>query len=276
MNHVILATGLFLFVSCQPVPPAVPQPGTIPGHTSLMSEITGGKTRIIDLTHALNSHNPYWPGPGYEPFKYEIFATLERDHVLSGRFSMAEHTGTHLDAPNHFVEGQIPLDKIPLEQLFVPAVVIDVRTKAAADPDYQLIAADITAWELAHGRIPENAVVLMYTGWDSRWNDYDRYKNADANKTLHFPGFSPEAARMLVDERRIAGIGIDTLSVDHGPSKDFAVHHICHGKGKYHLENVAGLGSLPPAGAMLVVAPIKIENGTGGPARIFGIVANAG
>jgi kynurenine formamidase len=276
MNHIILATGLFLLVSCQPAPPAVPQSGTIPVHTSLLSEIASGKTKIIDLTHALNSQNPYWPGPGYEPFRYEIFATLERDHVLSGRFSMAEHTGTHLDAPNHFVEGQVPLDKIPLEELFAPAVVIDVRTQAAADPDYQLNTADIAAWELAHGKIPENAVVLMHTGWDSRWNDYDSYKNADANKTLHFPGFSPEAARMLVDERQVAGIGIDTLSVDYGLSKDFAVHHICHGEGKYHLENVAGLSSLPPAGAMLVVAPIKIENGTGGPARIFGIVANAG
>jgi kynurenine formamidase len=114
----------------------------------------------------------------------------------------------------------------------------------------------------------------MYTGWDARWEDYDKYKNADAKKVLHFPGFSPEAAKMLAEERNIAGIGVDTLSVDYGMSTDFLVHHIAHGKGKFHLENVASLGSIPAAGAFVIVAPIKVENGTGGPARIFALVRN--
>jgi kynurenine formamidase len=249
---------------------AVPQPAA-PG---VFEGIASGKTRLIDLGHPLNPQNPHWPGPGYSPFTYEIFATLEKDHVLSGRFTMAEHTGTHLDAPNHFAAGQIPVDKIPLQQLFVPAVVIDVRESVAKNADYQLTPADITTWEQSHGRIPVDSVVMMYTGWDTRWTDFEKYKNADKSGTLHFPGFSPEATKLLVDDRNVAGIGIDTLSVDYGMSKDFAVHHISHGKGKYHLENVANLGSMPPGGAWLIVAPIKIENGTGGPARIFALVGS--
>jgi kynurenine formamidase len=258
----------FIAVSCQSPQPATTQT------VGLLEGISTGATEIIDLGHSLNSRNPYWPGPGYEPFKFEVFATIEKDHVLSGRMAMAEHTGTHLDAPNHFAAGQISVDKIPLKQLFGPAVVIDVRQQAAANPDYQLSVEDIAGFEKSHGRIPDNAVVFMYTGWDARWEDYDKYKNADAKKVLHFPGFSPEAAKMLAEERNIAGIGVDTLSVDYGMSTDFLVHHIAHGKGKFHLENVASLGSIPAAGAFVIVAPIKVENGTGGPARIFALVRN--
>lgn len=256
-------TIVFLVTSCTP-------PKTAPA--GILEGIAGGKTRLIDLGHALNPQNPYWPGPGYGPFKYETFATLEKNGVLSGRFSLAEHTGTHLDAPNHFAKGQISADKLPLDQLVVPAVVIDLRAKTAANPDYQLTPDDIAMWEQSHGRIPQNSVVLMYTGWDTRWTDFEKYKNAEKNGTLHFPGYSVEAAKLLVEDRNVAGLGIDTLSVDYGMSKDFGVHHISHGKGKYHLENVANLGSMPPSGAWLIVAPIKIENGTGGPARIFALV----
>jgi kynurenine formamidase len=260
---------LLLFASCQ-APPA--KQGGNTETTGLIEGIASGKTDIVDLGHALNSKNPYWPGPGYEPFKFEILATIDKDHVLSGRMTLAEHTGTHLDAPNHFVAGQISVDKIPLKQLFGPAVVLDVRKQAAGNPDYQLTPADLMGYETSHGRIPDNAVVFMYAGWDERWDDYEKYKNADAKKLLHFPGFSPDAVKLLVDERNIAGIGIDTLSVDYGMSTDFMVHHISHGKGKYHLENVANLGSIPAAGAFVIVAPIKVENGTGGPARILALV----
>ena len=269
MKQIIAMTFLFLISSCQ-----APQPAgqTRSEAVGLFEGIAAGKTRVIDLTHALNPQNPYWPGPGYAPFKYETFATLEKNGVLSGRFTMAEHTGTHLDAPNHFAAGQISVDRIPAQQLFVPAVVVDVRPKVSQNADYLLASTDITDWEQTHGRIPQNAAVMMYTGWDDRWTDFDKYKNAEKNGTLHFPGFSVEAAKLLAEDRGVAGIGIDTLSVDYGMSKDFAVHHFVHGRGKYHLENVANLGGLPPTGAFLVVAPIKIENGTGGPARIFALI----
>ena len=265
MRRLLPLAGLFLVASCRNAVP--PQPGIVEG-------IAKGKTRIIDLGHALNPQNPYFPDPGFEPFKYATFATIEKDGFLAGKFSTAEHMGTHLDAPNHFVAGQPSLDKLPLERLFAPAVVIDVRGKSSVNPDYLLTAADITAWEQAHGRVPENAVVMMYNGWDERWPNTEKYNNADKAGTLHFPGFSGEAAKLLVEDRNIAGLAIDTLSVDYGMSKDFPVHHISHGKGKYHLENVAHLGAMPAAGAWIVVAPIKIENGTGGPARIFALVGS--
>jgi kynurenine formamidase len=272
MKQVLAGLTLLLVASCQVPSEPPPEPPSPAVPVGKLERIALGGTRIVDLTHALNPRNPYWPGPGYEPFKYEVFATLEKDKVLSARFSMAEHTGTHLDAPNHFAAGQIPVDKIPAEQLFAPAVVIDVKSSVATNPDYQLTPDDIARWEQANGRVPENSVVFMYTGWDERWTDFDKYKNADTAGALHFPGFSSEAAKLLVDDRNVAGLGIDTLSVDYGLSKDFAVHHVSHGKGKYHLENVANLGTLPPEGVFVIVAPIKIENGTGGPARIFALV----
>ncbi len=261
---------LVLLSSCEapaPQPPVRTPAGILEG-------IADGRTELVDLTHALSSANPHWPGPGYEPFAYEIFATIEEDGALSGRFTMAEHTGTHLDAPNHFIEGQVPMDQIPLDQLIVQAVVIDTRTQVLEDPNYLLTPDDIRAWESANGVIPPDALVFMYTGWDERWTDFDRYKNADEEEKLHFPGFSPESAEMLTGERDVAGLGIDTLSVDYGLSEDFQVHHISHGRAKYHLENVANLGRLPARGARVIVAPIKIEGGTGGPARIYALVPN--
>jgi kynurenine formamidase len=270
MKRAIFALLSLLPVACQAQTPV--NVNVVPESPGLLEGIAAGTTELIDLGHALDSKNPYWPGPGYEPFKFEIFATIEKDHVLSGRMSLAEHTGTHLDAPNHFVSGQIPVDKLPLTQLFGPAVVIDVSKQVEVNPDYQLTAADVASYEKEHGGIPDNAVVFMHTGWDQRWNNYESYKNADDKKVLHFPGFSTEAARLLAEERNIAGIGIDTLSVDYGMSTDFMVHHIVHGKGKFHLENVANLASIPPGGAFVVVAPMKIANGTGGPARIFALV----
>src|SRR6266850_2955279 len=122
MKQVMALAALFLIASCQAPQPAKPKAEP----TGLFEGISTGKTRIIDLTHALNPQNPYWPGPGYAPFKYELFATLEKDGVRSGRFTMAEHTGTHLDAPNHFAAGQPSMDQLPIEQLFVPVAVIDV------------------------------------------------------------------------------------------------------------------------------------------------------
>jgi kynurenine formamidase len=240
--------------------------------SGLLEGLADGTTRLIDLTHALSPESPHWPGPGYEPFAYEIFATIADDGVLSGRFTMAEHTGTHLDAPNHFSEGQIPVDRIPLGQLIVRATVIDVREQVRSNPDYQLTPEDVTEWEAEHGTIGDNTLVFMYTGWDARWDDFDSYKNADEDGGLHFPGFSPASAELLVNERNVVGLGIDTLSVDYGMSQDFRVHHISHGQAKYHIENAADLGRLPPSGAWVIVAPIKIENGTGGPARIIALV----
>jgi kynurenine formamidase len=154
-------------------------------------------------------------------------------------------------------------------------VVIDVRPAVGKDRDYRLSRQDLEKWESGHGPIPQGAVVLMLTAWGEGWPDKSRYLGSETPsdpKTLHFPGFSREAAEFLVKERHIDGIGIDTPSIDYGPSQDFIVHQIINGANCYGLENVANLEKIPPKGAILMALPIKIKGGTGGPVRIIGIL----
>ncbi|MFQ5788215.1 MAG: cyclase family protein [Thermodesulfobacteriota bacterium] len=231
-----------------------------------------GKCTIIDLTYPLNQNNAYWPGPSYSPFKYKTVATLENNGVFSGAYSTPEHLGTHIDAPNHFEYNQPSIDKLKLNNLIGPASVIDISEKVESNADYELTIDDIIFWEEANGPIQVGSIVLLNTGWGRKWNDYNKYKNADKANKLHFPSYSRNAARFLVEERNIKGIGIDTLSADYGISSDFAVHHILNGAGKYMLENVANLDKLPPKGLTLIIAPIKIEGGSGGQTRIWAIL----
>lgn len=240
--------------------------------TGILEKAMRGEARIIDLGYSLNSATPYWPGGTYTPFKFETIATLEKDRVFSGKFEMPEHLGTHLDAPNHFATKQIPVDQIEPRDLIAPLVVLDVSAQVAANPDYTLTMNDLKQWETANGHVPAGAVVMLRTGWAKRYQDYPAYKNQDAAGVMHFPGYSVEAAQYLVQQHNIKGLGIDTLSVDPGISQDFAVHHAVHGAGRYHLENVANLEQLPPTGAIGLIAPIKIEGGSGGPARIFALL----
>ncbi len=237
-----------------------------------LADVVSGRTRIIDLAYSLNDKSPYWPGDNYVPFKLTTIATLERDGVLSKAVSFPEHLGTHIDAPNHFEAERPAVDQIPPQDLFAHGVVIDISMQAEQDADYALTVADVRTWETDHGQIPAGAVVLVHTGWGRFWTNYDRYKNQDVRGRLHFPGVSAEAARFLVDERRVRGLGIDTLSIDPGLSRTFDVHHILNRAGKYALENVAHLDQLPARGSYLVIAPIKIESGSGGPTRIFALL----
>jgi kynurenine formamidase len=235
-------------------------------------DVAAGRAEIIDLTWPLNAKNGYWPGGGYKPFELRTIATLEKDGVLSKAFSMPEHLGTHIDAPNHFEPNQPSVSEIDPKLLIGPGVVIDISPRAEQDADTMLTQRDIAAWEKEHGEIPSGAVVLLNTGWGRHWKSYVRYKNQDARGGLHFPGFSGESAKWLVENRKIRGIGIDTLSIDRGQSKKFEVHHIVNGAGRYGIENVAHLEKLPPRGFHLIVAPIRIEEGSGGPCRILAIV----
>ena len=237
-----------------------------------LADIAAGKTQIVDLNHALNEKNAYWPGPDYEPFRLKTIATIEKDGVLSKAFSMPEHLGTHIDAPNHFETGQPDLSMISPQQFFAPGVVIDIAARAEVDADTTLSASDILDWEAEHGRIPDEAIILLRTGWGRFWNNYSRYKNQDAMGKLHFPSYSAEAATFLIHQRRAKGLGVDNLSIDHGISKDCAVHHIVNKAGRYGLENVAQLEKLPARGFFLIVAPIRIEAGSGGPTRILAIL----
>ena len=246
--------------------------GVVAEATVTVEQLCTGQAQIVDLTYALNDQNAYWPAPNYEPFRLKTIATLEQNGVLSKALSCPEHLGTHLDAPNHFEKHQPSVDQLLPENLFAVGVVVDIAMRVSADADYQATIQDFTGWEQQHGRIPNGAVVLLYTGWGEFWKNFMRYKNQDILGRLHFPGYSADAARWLIKERQVKGIGIDTLSMDPGQSRDFAVHHIVNGAGRFGLENVAQLDKLPPRGFHLVIAPIKIESGTGGPTRIFAIL----
>ncbi len=235
-----------------------------------LAGIPSGRTKVVDLAYAINDKLVAWPGDT-RTFEAQANATVKKDGYFTRSFWMLEHYGTHMDAPIHFPPGKTPVDKIPPERLFGPAVVIDVREEAEKDPDYRLTLGRIARWEKEHGRIPPGAIVLLRTGWASRWPDAARYRNADAQGVMHFPGYSTDAVVRLI-YRKVSGLGIDTLSVDYGASKQFHAHKLSHGAGLYHLENLANLGALPEAGAFLVVAPIKLEGGSGGPCRVFAIL----
>ena len=231
-----------------------------------------GELAVIDLTHSLSADSPFWPNRSGNPFKHDTLSAHESGAPSMAAYSTPEHNGTHLDAPVHSADGQPSVDQLTAGDLFGPAAVVDVSVQAAADPDYRLSQQDLLDWEEQHGRLPGGAIVLMSTGWSRKWTDPEAYRNLDRDGRLHFPGFSEEAAQFLVNERNIRGIGIDNMSVDYGMARTFAVHRVVNGSGKFHLENVANVHRLPPTGAYLIVAPIKIAGGSGGQVRIFAVV----
>lgn len=228
-----------------------------------------GFSKLADLTHTLSPRIPLFPGA--EPMRLTTLVTVRQNGYYGNRLDLWEHSGTHMDAPAHFVEGALTAELLPPERLIAPLAVIHIHEKAAKDPDAQVTVDDILAYERRHGRLPKGAFVAMHSGWEARWQDPKAFLNQDASGTLHFPGFSTEAAEFLVREREIVGIGVDTLSLDFGPSKDFKTHIIVLGAGKYGLENLANLAQVPPAGALLFVGGPKHEKASGGPVRALAL-----
>lgn len=225
----------------------------------------------VDLTHAISEKSPNWEGTEKSPFEARQLGHLNKDGYFSRYISLPEHFSTHIDAPAHFASGAWTVDQIPPERLIAPLVVLDVTKKVDADPEHVVSVEDIAAWEQANGQIPSGAVVVARTGWSTRWYSMEKYRNADA-KGMHFPGFGEPAVRFLVEARNIVGLGIDTLSVDPGSSKTFPVHQYVAAHNVYNLENVAYLEQVPPSGALLVVAPAKLEGGSGGPVRLLALI----
>jgi kynurenine formamidase len=233
---------------------------------------SAGFRAVVDLTHTLGPKTPNFELSAKPAFQAKTVATIEKDKYFARVICLPEHFGTHLDAPAHFARGMWTVEQIPAERLVAPLAVVDVSGKAAANPDYQLSVEDIAAWEHSHGPIPQGAVVIMRSGWSSRWSSVKAYRNADGKGVMHFPGYSLEAAQFLVEGRRVIGLGIDTLSVDYGPSTDFPVHQYTLPHSIYHLENVANLEHVPATGAVVVVAPMKLEGGSGSPVRILALL----
>jgi kynurenine formamidase len=227
-------------------------------------------TRAVDLTHTMSPDFPTFFGvPGIEMEKKFDF---KKDGFNLYWWRIVEHAGTHLDAPIHFSEAGITAEKIPADTLVVPLAVIDVAAKAAQNPDYLLSREDLVAWERRHGRLPDGACVAMHSGWGQHVADAAKFMGKDTAGAFHFPGVGAEAADWLLKQRKIAGLAVDTLSLDHGPSKDFKTHLLWLPSGRWGLENVANLDKVPAAGATLVVGLAKVKDATGGPARLIALV----
>ena len=235
----------------------------------LLERALKGQAQIIDLTHVLNDKTPAFGGEK-DAYRYEKLSDIKKDGYASGAIRVPEHFGTHVDAPGHFIVWKETIDRVKVKKFIAPAVVIDIRQKVEANPDYQLSAADIEAFEKG-GAIPEGAAVLLLTGWDKRYDEAEKYRNPDAQGVLHFPGFSEEAIQYLLRNPKIVALGIDTLSIDPGTSKNFLGHKISHGSGLYHIENMTNLDKLPARGAVIFVGALPIENGSGSPARVLAI-----
>jgi kynurenine formamidase len=232
----------------------------------------------VDLSHDFSEETVYWPTA--TPFALKVVSAQETPagfYYAANDFSTSEHGGTHLDAPVHFAEGRHTTDQIPLDRLIGPAVVVDVSEQAEANADYRADIPAIEGWEQTHGRIPDGAIVLIRTGWSSRWPDAARYlgtaKRGEAGvKELHFPGIDSSAARWLTAERRVKAVGIDTPSIDYGQSSSYDTHRMLFAQNVPAFENVTSLDRLPPRGAHVVALPMKIKGGSGGPLRIVAFV----
>lgn len=226
---------------------------------------------LVDLSHTVHADIPMWPGtPSPE---VSTLVTVADDGFYGNVWTLWEHTGTHMDAPAHFIEGAATADQLDVASFIVPIAVVDIAEKAATDPDAVVKVADLEAWEAEHGELPAGAVVLMHSGWAERITDPESYRNTDADEVMHFPGFSAEAAEFLVSERDITGIGTDTLSLDPGNSATFDAHVTVLGASKYGLENVANLPNIPAAGAHLIVGQPKLQDASGGPVRLLAAFA---
>jgi kynurenine formamidase len=268
--HRLAALAVLLALACrpqeQPSRPAVP-PDWL------------GAGTWVDLSHDFSSETIYWPTA--KPFTLEVVSaqtTPAGFYYAANNFSAAEHGGTHLDAPIHFAEGRHTADQVPLDRLVGPAVVVDVAARSDSDANFLVDVAALEEWERSHGRIPDGTIVLVRTGWSSRWPDKARYlgttKTGPAGVAeLHFPGIDSSAARWLSAERQVKAVGIDTPSIDYGQSTTFDTHRILMAQNIPAFENVANLERLPASGAFVVALPMKIKGGSGGPLRIVAVIA---
>ena len=227
-------------------------------------------TKVIDLTHTLSPAFPTFFGvPGIE---IERRHTLRKDGANVNWWRVLEHAGTHIDAPFHYAEHGAAVEALPAEELVVPLAVVDVSAQAARNADYALSRSDLVEWERTHGRLPDGCCVAMHSGWARYADDAARYSGKDAAGVFHFPGIHPDSAKWLIEQRRVVGLAVDTLSLDPGASKDFRTHAIWLPSGRWGLENLANLGQAPPTGATLIAGVPKVKGATGAPARVFALI----
>lgn len=236
---------------------------------STSAAMAAGHGDVVDMTHAYDETFPtYFGAPGInaeQQFKFD------KDGFNLFELTIAEHTGTHVDAPLHFSADGQSVDEIPVSNLVCPLAVIDIAARAAEDADAQVTPDDIKAWIAANGPLPDGACVAMHSGWAGKTGS-EAFRNADGDGKMHFPGFHVEAATMLIEETAAKSIAVDTLSLDYGLSGDFATHYAWLPTNRYGIECLAGLDQVPASGATLVVGAPKHKGGSGGPARIFAMI----
>ena len=269
------ATAIACLLGAVALGPSIAHGGAPAPAEDLVQKIEA--SRAVDLTHTFDDETVYWP-TDRKGFEHETLSEGETPggwFYAAGRYGGAEHGGTHLDAPIHFARGRTTADRLKLTSLIGPLVLVDVTKAAQENPDYRLTEADLLAWEKRHGRIPEGAIVVLRSGWSARWPDRARVLGTAVpgdTENLHFPGFSAGAAQFLVEKRSIAAVGVDTPSIDHGPSRDFIAHRIFSGADKPGFENLANLEALPENGATLIALPMKIGGGSGAPLRAIALL----
>ncbi|MFW9262909.1 cyclase family protein [Nostoc sp. CALU 546] len=227
-------------------------------------------TQVIHLSHVIDIDIPQWSG---DPIvEFETVAELNNDGYYLRRFSLGEHSATHINAPNSFHRSAVGIDQYPAQSLVVPAVVINICQATAVNPDYALTIADVLAWEEEYGEISPGCVVILNTGWQKKWFDKSAFLNHDSQGIAHFPGFGSDAAQFLLDERQIAGVGIDTHGVDPGQDNSFAINRLVLEKPRIVLENLTNLDQLPPKGTTLAIAPLRLRGGSGSPVGVLAFV----
>ena len=276
-----------------------PEPGARP----LLRTIS--YSLIVDLSHPIHSNVPRWPGD--PPVEFHTVADLETDGYFLRKFSLGEHSGTHINAPASFHAEGATIDNYTGASLVAPAVVMDLREKAGSNPDYTLGVADVLAWEQRHGPVPSGSVTLLLTGWQDKWSSPAEFlgeaaeeglsfpgfgldavsfllaergiagvgidtHGVDGGQGLSFPGFGLDAVSFLLAERGIAGVGIDTHGVDGGQGADFAVNRLVLEELRIVLENLNNLDQLPPTGATLVIGVLRLRGGSGSPVSVTAFV----
>jgi kynurenine formamidase len=229
-----------------------------------------GKRRLVDLSHEFREDFPAFPGA--PATSRETAVTIPVNGFYGQVWTIWEHICTHMDVPAHFIMGGRTSPELALEELVAPIVVVDIARRAAREPDTVVTPDDLARFERRYGRIPRDAVVAMYSGWETRAGSVESYRNTDAGGTMRFPGFGKDAVDWLLERRRIRGIGVDTMSLDHGSSSTFDVHLTVLGADRYGVENLRNLRQIPARGATLVLGLIPWREGSGGPCRAFASV----
>ena len=276
MKKTVLLHGVVIFIfsffaGCTVAPASDPE-------TSLEIQVSSLRGKIIDLTYAFDAETIFWPTAAGFEITTDFEGITDAGYYYSAySFSTAEHGGTHLDAPIHFAEGALTNDQLPLDHLIGPAITVDVSDRAADDRDYLIGVSDFESWETAHGQMPDGIIVLLRTGYGAFWPDREKYMGtaelgAEAVEKLHFPGLDPEAAKWLVQERKIHAIGLDTPSIDRGQSSLYESHQILFKANIPAFENVANLDQLPESGFTVSALPMKVRDGSGGPLRIVAVL----